>query len=463
MNLLGFSITRSRKSASPVTSPPSSRGGWWPIVREGFTGAWQRNIEVRPENVLSFYAVYSCVTLIASDIGKLRIKLMQRDKAEPDIWHETESPAFSPVLRKPNRYQTRIKFFEQWLTSKLIHGNTYVLKERDNRGVVRALYVLDPTRVQVLIASDGGVYYSLQTDDLAGVSAAKTVVPAGEIIHDVMVPLYHPLCGVSPISACGIPAITGLQIQNSSSNFFRNGATPSGILTAPNRIHEEERIEIHKTWDSNYTGDNAGKVAVLGNGLTYEPMSMNAVDSELIDQLKMSAENVCSVYHVPAYMVGVGPAPSYNNVEALNLQYYTQCLQNPIESIEVLLDEGLELPSQYGTEFELDDLMRMDTPTRIKASSEAIGGGGMSPNEARRRFLNLGKVPGGDTPYLQQQNFSLAALEKRDAKDDPFENKTPNAPAPAQLAAPAPVNRQIDQAELRLLTMAALEQKGANR
>jgi phage portal protein BeeE len=89
-------------------------------IREPFAGAWQRNIDLRPQNVLTHSALYACVTLIASDIGKLRIKLVQQD--DDGIWSETESAAFSPVLRKPNHYQNRIKFVEQWILSKLIHG-----------------------------------------------------------------------------------------------------------------------------------------------------------------------------------------------------------------------------------------------------------------------------------------------------------------------------------------------------
>ena len=33
------------------------------------------------------------------------------------------------------------------------------------------------------------------------------VAPASEIIHDVMVPLYHPLVGVSPLTACALAAV----------------------------------------------------------------------------------------------------------------------------------------------------------------------------------------------------------------------------------------------------------------
>jgi hypothetical protein len=55
----------------------------------------------------------------------------------------------------------------------------------------------------------------------------------------------------------------------------------------------------------------------------------------------------------------------------------------------------------------------------------------MSPDEARGRYFGLGPVEGGDTPYLQQQMFSLKALAKRDA-ENPF-----SKPAPAAPAAPA--------------------------
>jgi phage portal protein BeeE len=37
-------------------------------------------------------------------------------------------------------------------------------------------------------------------------------------------------------------------------------------------------------------------------------------------------------------------------------------------------------------------------------------------------------VAGGDSPYLQQQNYSLAALAKRDSSPDPFDKATPSEP-----------------------------------
>jgi HK97 family phage portal protein len=289
------------------------------------------------------------------------------------------------------------------------------------------------------VSPDGAVFYQLATDNLAGLDAQVTG-PAAEIIHDVMVPLYHPLVGVSPIYACGVSALQGIQIQNNSARFFTNNAVPSGVLTAPGHIDQENADDLKARWEAAFTGENVGRVAVLGDGLTYDKMAVSASDSQLIEQLRWTAENACTAFRVPPYMIGIGPLPANSNPETLQILYYSQCLQSLIECIELLMDEGLEMTKNeagrpIGTEMDLDDLMRMDTASKVKASSDAIKGGGMSPNEARFRYLDLGPVSGGETPYLQQQNYSLAALAKRDAKADPFSTSAPAAAPPPEPSA----------------------------
>src|SRR5688572_20893487 len=111
MQIFGFEITRTKAVPASLSSV-ESRGGWWPIVREPYAGAWQNNDEESVDTVVANSAVFACVTLIASDVAKMRLKLVEQD--DDGIWSEVESAAFSPVLRKPNRYQNRIQFFYWW-------------------------------------------------------------------------------------------------------------------------------------------------------------------------------------------------------------------------------------------------------------------------------------------------------------------------------------------------------------
>ena len=71
----------------------------------------------------------------------------------------------------------------------------------------------------------------------------------------------------------------------------------------------------------------------------------------------------------------------------------------------------------------------------------------VTSNEGRA-LLNYPPAEGGDTPYLQQQNYSLAALNKRDQKDDPFGKGAATTvpapvPQPPALAKPTPGGRQL--------------------
>jgi HK97 family phage portal protein len=445
--MVSFMSALRNAAVGKALSPVDQNRGWFPLIRESFAGAWQNNVEVKPESVLAYHAVFACMTLIASDVAKLRVKLI--GKTEGDVWQEITNPAYTPVLRKPNYYQTRIQFWESWMLSKLSRGNTYVLKERDERGVVRALYILEPKRVKPMVSSeDGSVWYELQTDWLSGLPTDTVLVPASEIIHDRFNCLFHPLVGLSPIFACGLAAMQGLAIQNNSTNLFQNASRPGGLLIAPGEIRKEDAQRLKEYWDSGFSGQNSGKVAVLGDGLKYEALSVTPEDAQLIEQLKWTAEVVCSTFHVPPYKIGVGDMPSYNNVQALNVEYYSQCLQALIESAELCLDEGLSLAENIGVEFDLYSLLRMDSVTQMDMLTKAAGV--MSPNEMRKK-LDLPPVPGGGSPYLQQQNYSLEALAERDA-NSPLVTPGPNPQTGAQAVEVEDVD-EPDEEEVRAMKL----------
>lgn len=447
MKLLGLDVSRPKWLGGGGTVPHQKASGselvttvptepekfwvrWAGAIHEAFPGAWQRNLVLdSTEDLLAFSAIYACVTLISSDIAKLRIKLTQWLQ-DQQIWSEIQSAAFSPVLRKPNHFQTRIQFLESWIISKLIWGNTYVLKERDQRGVVVALYVLDPKLCRPVVTPRGDIYYQLNGDRLSGIAQTGMLVPASEIIHDRGPCLFHPLCGIPPIYACAMSATQGRKIQTFASKFFNNMARPSGVLTAPDVIDDDVAARLKRDFEANFSGENIGRLLVAGNNLKFEALAVPADQAQLIDQLKWTGEDVARCFHVPAHKLGLGQAPTFNNIAALNQDYYTQCLQSHIESVELLLDEGLGLTLvpgvTYGTELDVDQLLRMDPITATDVADKKVKSSIWSPNEARRKD-NLPPTKGGEEPLAQQQIFPLSVLADR-----------PPPPAPGTAPAPAP-------------------------
>lgn len=419
MKLFGYEVKRAEKA---ITSSVPVNRGWWQIISEPFAGAWQRNKDERRETLLQYPTLYACISRIATDIGKLPFSLQARNSN--GIWSATESSAFSPVLREPNHYQTPQQFREYWMLSKLMQGNTYVLKERDSRGVVVGLYILDPCQVIPQVSTSGEVFYQLYTDDLNLLPFDDGIlsVPASEIIHDRCICPFHPLIGLPPIAAAHWPALKNMRILRSSSEFFANNAQPSGILSAPGAISDGTAERLKAYWNDNFTGANAGKVAVVGDGLQFVSLASKSVDSQMVEQLRYSDEQICQPFGIPPFKVGLGTIPSGLGVDAINQLYYDDALQAHIQAMETLITIGLNA-TPYKVDMDESVLMRMDAGKKAEYHGKLVESSIEAINDARLEF-NLPPLAGGDTVYMQQQDFPL---------DQVRNNVLPsNTPAPEQ-------------------------------
>lgn len=417
-------LTRNRKKGME----PAGNGNWRSLViGDIFTGGWQEGKELKKETLLTHYAVFSCLSLISQSIAQLPFIFVKKNTH--GVLRRVESDKLNS-LRKPNYYQNHIQFKEAWMLSKLMYGNTYVLKIRDRYDVIIGHHILDPKSVTPLVSDGGHVYYKLAKDKLA--KTDEVVVPSSEIIHDRFNCLFHPLVGVSPLYAASASVKQGLKIQENSSTFFSNKAVPSGLLTAPGLINDDTAKRMKEHWESNYSGNGAGKVAVLGDGLKFEPMSMTALDSQLIEQLKLTADVVCALFKVNPYLAGISDKRPQETVEGIYLEYLQKTLQFHIESMEAVLDDSQDLDGiSESIDLDTANILRMDTLNRYKSHNEGLKGAFKTINEVRAEE-GLDPVIGGDTPYLQQQNYSLQALAKRDAKEDPF-TKSSNDPKPEEV------------------------------
>lgn len=414
MRIFGFDLTL-RKADSPSEEKSLSpvNGGWHRIIHEPFTGAWQRNMEEKRCDLTSYPTLYACISRITEDIAKCPFVL--KTKTESGIWVETENPAYSPVLRKPNHYQTAQQFRAAWIMSKITQGNAYILKQRDERDVVVKLYVLDPWCVRPLVSPSGEVFYEIRTDDLNLLrenGGTNIVIPSREIIHDRASTIHHWLIGVPPLCAAHWPAVKNLKILRNQAEFFNNGATPGGILNVPGSPDQEIIDRLARQWQTNFSGSNAGKVAVLADSMKYEPLKGSNVDSQLVEQMRYSDEQICQAFGIPPFKIGIGDIPSGWKSDDINIEYHSRALSHLFESMENLLDDGLRIPRPMGTECDLSPLWRMDQGKMAEVESKLVSSKIKVPDEARKVF-DLPPADGGNVLWGQHQDYPLGVLVNR--------------------------------------------------
>ena len=368
--------------------------------------------------------LYACINRISSDIGKLHF-IIRRKSGNVSI--EVHDSIGYRVLRRPNNYQTEGQFRELWIIAKLLCGNSYILLGRDENGVVTSMHVLDPMRVMPMVTDNGEVYYRLHRDELN--RAQDITVPASEIIHDRCNPLFHPLIGIPPIAAANFPALKNLKILRNSTSFFSNNQQPGGLITAPAGMSKDDAQRVRQYWEENFTGDNAGKVAVIGADLKFTSFAMKSIDSQMIEQTRYSDEQICQPFGIPPFKVGIGSLPAGLGVDAINQLYYSDALQAHIEHMEVLLTKNVSLREGEYVELDIDALIRMDEGKRAEVESRLVSGKIKTPDEGRARF-NLPPTGGGDTLWGQYQDYPLGMLENRsewDEKAKPIEAQNEEA------------------------------------
>ena len=177
-------------------------------------------------------------------------------------------------------------------------------------------------------------------------------------------------------------------------------------MTAPAGMTEDDAKKVQNYWQTEFQGGKSGKVAIIGADMKFTSFAMKSIDSQMVEQMRYSDEQICQPFGIPPFKVGIGTIPSGLGVDGVNLMYYQDALQTHIEHMETLLDEGLRIAEPLGVQMDLEPLLRMDATKRADVATKLVGGGIETPNEGRLRF-NYPPLEGGDTVYLQQQDFPL--------------------------------------------------------
>ncbi|QRN84898.1 phage portal protein [Clostridia bacterium] len=381
--------------------PKNRVGGGWSFLFGGTTSGKA----VNERTAMQTSAVYACVRILAESVAGLPLHVYERT-ANGSKSTKPSHPLYRLLHDEPNREMTSFVFRETLMSHLLLWGNAYAQIIRDGRGFPIALYPLLPDRMAVDRNEIGELVYTYQSDK------GQVKLRRENVLHIPGLG-FDGLIGYSPIAMAKNAVGLALATEDYGAAFFANGANPGGVLEHPGVIKPEQADRLRESWQSQFGGANAHKVAVLEEGLKFHQMSIPPEQAQFLETRKFQINEIARIFRVPPHMVGDLEKSSFSNIEQQSLEFVKYTLDPWVVRWEQSLQQALILPSEKATifiKFNLDGLLRGDYQSRMQGYSTGIQNGFMSVNDVRGlEDMNLLTAEeGGDLHFVNGNMVKLA-------------------------------------------------------
>ncbi len=327
-------------------------------------------------------AVMACVGAISSTVATLPAFVYRQADAG-----RTEAPSHpvARLIRAPNPRQTWPDWLEWTLAQALLHGNALSVIEHDGAGRVTALLPVPWQSVMVSLLPTGRMAFDV----------VQFIAPWGgtgqprRYMDDEVFLLRDRsddgFLGRSRLSRA--PDVLGQAhaLQEHMAAVWRNGATPSGVLSVPGRLSPEAAHRLANAWADAYAGaGNARKTVVLEEGATWGATFISPEDAEVLASRRFTVEELCRLFQVPPPIVQDYSHGTFTNTQQAALWFAQLTLTPWVRKIEAefsrtVFGDGAE----FHLEIDLSGLMRGDYSARWAAYAIAVDKGILTPDEVR--------------------------------------------------------------------------------
>lgn len=372
--------------------------------------------------------VYACVSKNAQSVAKIPLGLFKYVKnGEKWTSEEVTDHPFLDLMRNVNPQMNEYELKEMTQTWLDITGNAYWYLVANRRGEPLEIWVLPSHQIKPITQNGAIAYYEMYKED-GGTQRFST----DEIIHFRYPNPFNPLVGLSPIQAAAYSVESNQYQKQYELAIFRNQATPSGILSTEKAVTKENLDKIRDIWNARYQGmKNAGKTAVLDNGLKYQAIAMNPKDLDFILGREMTREEICAIFGVPLGKLGIVKDVNRANGEALDALYLAETIEPRTIRIQEKLTERLAPIWDANLHVMFKNVVPKDKEFLLKERETNIRAGVTSINEERAK-INLEPLDGADLPLVPIGLIPLG--ESFDFGIDPATGKavqTPKIKTPA--------------------------------
>ena len=350
---------------------------------------------------------YRCINEISQGAAGVRLKLMRGKNT-------IEDHPLLDLLDRPSPTKGYVELFESLYSFLLLSGNSYLISTGNDGSPPQEMYCLRPDRIKIIpgqMSLPLGYQYTVNgkvvTEYEVNQSTGASPVKHFKLFHP-----KHDHLGLSPL----VSAATNLDSHNLTNRhnvaLLQNGARPSGaVIFKPKdesgssvQLSDSQRAQIISDMESRFSGSsNAGRPMLLEGDFTFQQMGLSPKDMDFSVLKKMSAIDIALCFGVPAQLVGIPDAQTYNNMPEARLALYEETIIPILRRIQSDLNEWLtpQFADDLKLEYDIDSIPAMaESRKRVFESVvQGVNAGILTRNEARAK-LGIDPIKGGDTLFV---------------------------------------------------------------
>lgn len=386
---------REKRNAEGLTYNPYGGLGLDAIVNHGLIPA------------VSLSAVFAAIEIISNSVAELPINVKTKEENKVTILKNHQLYHLFD-----NCLLTKYMMMKMLVTDMLLYGDGFAYIER----------AADGTPINLIYCPHGTVtiQYNEMTRQLYYLipMLGKGRIEPINMIH-ILKNSRNGVEGKGILEYANKTIQLAGNTEKAALDYFSSGCHVAGILTTNSpRLTEEQRNSIRTAWNQSH-GKNGTGMAVLEAGMSYQAVSSNSKDAQLLETRLFNLQDIARFFNINPVLLGDLSHSSYSTIEASLLEFVTHTLFPYITLIEDELKRKLIKPSEKNLYIDLEEnfILKADKSSEANYLNTLVSGGIITPNEAREQ-LSLNPIEGGDKIMIPYTDVNQNTIGNQDGNKD---------------------------------------------
>lgn len=355
-------------------------------------------------SAMNLPTAYRCINLISDTIASMPIAVKKRSAKGKTL--EVKNHPINLLFQDKNSRTDKFTFIKMLVQSVICKGNGFAYIQRAEDGTPLKLIFLESSDVTIHYMKENNTLY-YQVSFLKNGSRIEPY----NMLHFKMYS-NNGVQGISLLANARRTLGLASSTDSQAKSFFESGASLSGIINSTTQLSAKQRQEILSSWNTTYSNGGRG-VAVLQGNLSYQPISLNAADSQLVEAREMNAIDIATFFGVPAAMLNIKGFSSYSSLEDTQNFFLTTTLLPYIKMMETELDKKLLNDNEGNLKviFDSESILRTNKTALADYYTKLVSNGLMTANEARQQ-LGLPSIDGADSLIIPFTDVNQNTINK---------------------------------------------------